>query len=132
MKEQILRPSGQLDRPGGEDRTVTLWHWQMPKPLGQGGGDKTASGIRSGHQNYRGCCTFQYTDERQMEEHSLENILQQQRKDTLPPLPLLAQTQFLRMGLRKEICSRHMCEAFLHLLILDFPLKYNQGPQNQH
>lgn len=73
MKDQALHPSLQLDGPGAEDRTVTLWHWQTPKPLGQGGGDKTASGIRSGLQNYKGCYAFQCTGERQKEEHSLEN-----------------------------------------------------------
>jgi len=117
MKEQTLCLSLQLEGPREENRTATLWHWQMPKPLGQGGGGKTACGIRSGHQNCRGCCIFQYADERQTEERSLENILQQQRKDTLPPLPLLAQTQLLRMGLRKEICPRHISEALLHLSI---------------
>lgn len=105
MKEQILHPSLQLDGPGGKDHDPLAL--ANAKAFGAGGGDKTASGIRSGHQKYRGCCTFQYTDERQMEKHSLENILQQQRKDTLPPLPLLAQTQFLRTGLRKDICPRH-------------------------
>lgn len=117
-KEQILYPCHRLDGPGIEDRTVTLWHWQMSKPLGAiGGGDKTISGIRPGHQNYRGCCAFQYTDERQMEEHSLVNTLHQRGKDMFPSLPLPAQTQFLRMGLRKQMCPRHIYEALLYLLI---------------
>lgn len=64
---------------------------------------------------------------KQIEEQSLENILHEQGKDTLPPLPLLAQTQFLRMGLKKKsVWGTHM-KHFSTCLFSGFPLVFNQG-----